>query len=64
MVDSGGPPVAVIEITAVKVMRLGDVDLEYALGEGGLHLGSRMAGCPRAVLVLRPRCAGPYVTRV
>lgn len=34
MVDSGGRPVAVIETTAVRVMRLGDVDLDHALGEG------------------------------
>jgi uncharacterized protein YhfF len=34
VVDSAGHRVAVIETTAVKVMRLGDVDLEHALGEG------------------------------
>ena len=34
VVDSAGRPVAVIETTAVKVMRLGDVGLEHALGEG------------------------------
>jgi uncharacterized protein YhfF len=32
--DSAGRPVAVIETTAVKVMRLGDVDVEHVLGEG------------------------------
>jgi len=32
--DSAGNPVAVIETTAVRVMRLGDVDLAHALGEG------------------------------
>jgi uncharacterized protein YhfF len=34
VVDSAGHPVAVIEKTAVRVMRLGDVDLAHALGEG------------------------------
>jgi uncharacterized protein YhfF len=34
VVDSAGHPVAVIETTAVRVMRLGDVDLAHALAEG------------------------------
>jgi len=34
VVDSAGRPVAVIETTAVRVIRLGDVDLAHALGEG------------------------------
>ncbi len=34
VVDSAGNPVAVIETTSVQVMRLGDVDLAHALGEG------------------------------
>ena len=34
MVDSAGRVVAVIETTAVQVMRLADVDLNHALGEG------------------------------
>lgn len=34
MVDSAGSPVAVIETTAVRVIRLADVDLNHALGEG------------------------------
>jgi uncharacterized protein YhfF len=34
VVDSAGLPVAVIETTAVRVMRLADVDLNHALGEG------------------------------
>ncbi len=34
VVDSAGEPVAVIETTAVRVMRLADVDLAHALGEG------------------------------
>lgn len=34
VVDSAGNPVAVIETTSVQVIRLGDVDLAHALGEG------------------------------
>jgi uncharacterized protein YhfF len=34
VVDSDGGRVAVIETTAVRVLRLGDVDLAHALGEG------------------------------
>src|SRR5690348_18259142 len=34
VVDSAGRPVAVIETTAVRVLRPADVDLNHALGEG------------------------------
>ena len=34
VVDSAGEPVAVIEIVTVRVVRVGDVDLAHALGEG------------------------------
>lgn len=34
VVDSAGKPVAVIETTGVRVMRLAEVDLAHALGEG------------------------------
>jgi uncharacterized protein YhfF len=34
VVDSGGTRVAVIELTAVRVIRLAGVDLAHALGEG------------------------------
>ena len=34
VVDSAGDRVAVIETTAVRVVRLGDVDLAHAVGEG------------------------------
>jgi uncharacterized protein YhfF len=34
VVDSAGSPVAVIETTAVRVLRLGDVGLDHVLGEG------------------------------
>jgi uncharacterized protein YhfF len=34
VIDSAGEPVAVIETTAVQVIRLGDADLAHAVGEG------------------------------
>jgi uncharacterized protein YhfF len=34
VIDSAGRRVAVIETTAVRVIRLGDVDLAHAVGEG------------------------------
>jgi uncharacterized protein YhfF len=34
VIDSADRPVAVIETTEVRVMRLGDVDLDHALDEG------------------------------
>jgi uncharacterized protein YhfF len=34
VIDSAGAPVAVIETTSVQVMRLAEVDLAHALGEG------------------------------
>jgi uncharacterized protein YhfF len=34
VVDSGGRPVAVIETTAVRMVRLADVDPGHVLGEG------------------------------
>ena len=34
VIDSQGDRVAVIETTAVRVLRLGDVDLAHAVGEG------------------------------
>jgi uncharacterized protein YhfF len=34
VIDSAGRPVAVIETTAVRVIRIGDTDLAHALGEG------------------------------
>ncbi len=34
VVDSAGHRVAVIETTAARVIRLGDIDLAHALGEG------------------------------
>ncbi len=34
VIDSAGDPVALIEIVAVRVIRVGDVDLAHAIGEG------------------------------
>jgi uncharacterized protein YhfF len=34
VIDSGGEPVTVIEIVAVRVLPLGDITLAHALGEG------------------------------
>jgi uncharacterized protein YhfF len=34
VVDSGGRPVGVIELTEVRVLPLGDVDRQHALDEG------------------------------
>ena len=34
VIDSAGEPVTLIELVAVRVMRLADVDLAHALGEG------------------------------
>jgi len=34
VIDSAGDPVALIEIVTVRVVRVGDVDLAHALGEG------------------------------
>jgi uncharacterized protein YhfF len=34
VVDSAGQPVAVIETTAIRVVRLAEVDLAHAIGEG------------------------------
>jgi uncharacterized protein YhfF len=34
VIDSGGEPVALIELSRVRVLRVGDVDLAHAVGEG------------------------------
>jgi uncharacterized protein YhfF len=34
VIDSAGEPVTLIEVTAVRVLRVGDVDLAHAVGEG------------------------------
>jgi uncharacterized protein YhfF len=47
VVDSAGNPVAVIETTAVRVLRLGDVELAHALGEGYTSVPEWRAGHER-----------------
>src|SRR5580692_8157013 len=34
VIDSAGRPVTLIEVVAVRVIRVGDIDLAHALGEG------------------------------
>jgi uncharacterized protein YhfF len=34
VIDSAGEPVALIEVAAIRVIRLADVDLTHAIGEG------------------------------
>jgi uncharacterized protein YhfF len=34
VIDSAGEPVALIEIVTVRVVRIGDIDLAHAVGEG------------------------------
>ncbi|MGW1225757.1 ASCH domain-containing protein [Streptomyces sp. NPDC001478] len=37
LIDSGGREVAVVEVTEVRIVRLGDVDLQHAVDEGEGH---------------------------
>ncbi|GAA1363155.1 ASCH domain-containing protein [Streptomyces beijiangensis] len=37
LIDSAGMEIAVVEITEVRVLRLGDVDLQHAVDEGEEH---------------------------
>ena len=63
VVDSAGDPVTVIETTAVRVMRLGEVDLAHALGEGE---GYRSVADWRPAMNssgIRLRCAASWATR-
>ncbi len=34
VIDSAGGPIAILETTEVRIVRLGDVDLQHALDEG------------------------------
>ena len=49
VIDSAGRPVAAIEVTEVRVVRLADVDLRHALdeGEGDASVASWRAGHER-----------------
>ena len=61
LVDSAGRPVAVIETTAVRVMRLADVDLNHALGEGEGYTSVADWRAAMSGSGTRPRCARPWV---
>ncbi|MEV0093047.1 ASCH domain-containing protein [Streptomyces sp. NPDC050738] len=37
LIDSAGVEIAVVEVTEVRVLRLGDVDLQHAIDEGEGH---------------------------
>ena len=61
--DSAGNHVAVIETTAVRVIRLGDVDLAHAVGEGEGTPRSLKGGLGTSSSGSRRKCAKPWVTR-
>lgn len=61
VVDSGGRPVAVIETTSVRVMRLADVDLGHVLARVRDLPRSRNSGPVTSGSGTRPRCAGLLV---
>jgi ASCH domain len=61
VVDSAGRRVAVIETTAVHVIRLGDVGLAHALGEGEGTARSLNGGPGMNSLGTRLRCVAPGV---
>jgi uncharacterized protein YhfF len=62
VVDSAGRGVAVIETTAVRVIRLADVDLGHVLGEGEgfTSVAQWRARKARAVLALGRDAAGSW----
>ena len=64
VVDSAGRGVAVIETTAVRVIRLADVDLDHALGEGEGFPRSRSSGPAMSSSGTRPRCVRLSVIRL
>ena len=64
VVDSAGRPVAIIETTAVRVIRLADVDLDHALGEGEGIPRSPSGGPTMSSSGTRPSCARPWVIPV
>ena len=54
VIDSAGEPVTLIELVAVRVVRLADVDLAHAIGEGeGFGSVAAWRAWPRGVLALR-----------
>ena len=62
VVDSAGSPVAVIETTAVRVVRLAEVDLDHALGEGEGFTSVTEWRPAMSSSGTRPRCARLLVT--
>ena len=63
VIDSAGDPVTLIEIIAVRVVRVGDVDLAHAIGEGeGYATRRRVARRARGVLALRRDARGTSAT--
>jgi len=64
VVDSAGRPVAVIETTAVRVIRLADVDLNHALGEGEGYTSVAQWRAGMSSSGTRRRCARPWVIPV
>ncbi|WP_392669267.1 ASCH domain-containing protein [Streptomyces sp. LN785] len=47
LIDSDGREVAVVEVTEVRVLRLGDVDLQHAIDEGDTSVARWRAGHER-----------------
>ena len=58
VVDSAGEPVAVIETTGVRIMRLADVDLAHVLGEGEGYTSVAHGGPGMRSSGTRQTCAG------
>ena len=61
VIDSVDRPVAVIETTAVRVMRLAEVDLGHAQGEGGGYASVTEWRAGMSSSGIRPRCARSLV---
>ena len=57
VIDSADRPVAVIETTAVRVVRLADVDLGHAQGEGEGYASVTEWRPAMSSSGIRPRCA-------
>jgi hypothetical protein len=64
VVDSAGRRVAIIETTAVRVIRLADVDLNHALAMAKDIPRSRTGGLAMSSSGTRLRCVRPWVTPV
>ena len=64
VVDSAGRGVAVIETTAVRVIRLAEVDLDHALGEGEGFTSVAQWRAGMSSSGTRPRCVRLLVIRL